>query len=145
MSKNHDTLYHYGVKGMRWGHRKVAKYQNKARIARESADEWDEMSDDARKKGKTKRAEKYSRYAKEDRIDADKYDKKALQAEDQSKIKSKKINGKAATAIGATVVVGSLATATALGVAGRLVISDLVYNNGDEIKGVLNAVKNIGR
>lgn len=33
MSKNHDTLYHVGVKGMRWGHRKKPE-QAQPRLAR---------------------------------------------------------------------------------------------------------------
>lgn len=77
---NYDApeLYHYGVKGMRWGHRKaIEKYQRKARISSDSAKEWDEMADYAEQRGKTKRAAKYRKYAAEDRANAERYTKVA--------------------------------------------------------------------
>lgn len=72
-----NSLMHYGVKGMRWGHRRAAKLVNKASTARASAKEWDEMAAYAKSKGKFKRAEKYSQNAAQDRADAAKYQQKA--------------------------------------------------------------------
>lgn len=80
---NHtNELYHYGVKGQKWG---VRRYQNKdgmltplgkkARLSRESADEWDEMARNADARGKTKTAAKYRKNASQDREDASKYEK----------------------------------------------------------------------
>lgn len=70
-------LKHYGVVGMRWGHRKAQKFTNKARTARESAKEWDAMARAAAAKGKTKRAEKFKSYAAKDRADAKMLDQKS--------------------------------------------------------------------
>lgn len=78
-----NELYHYGVKGMRWGHRKAQKYESKARLSRESAKEWDEMADYAQSRGKTRRAEKYRQNAKDDRRDASAYDTKAANMKKQ--------------------------------------------------------------
>lgn len=72
-----EELYHYGVKGMKWGHRKAYKFQRKANIANESAREWDEMAKRALSKGKAKRAEKYSKNAAQDRADAETYQNRA--------------------------------------------------------------------
>ena len=71
-----DELYHHGVKGMKWGHRKQ-KLISKANNARESAKEWDEMAKYAAQKGKTNRAAKYKKNAAADRADASKYEKQA--------------------------------------------------------------------
>ena len=72
-----DELYHYGVLGMKWGQHRVRKNQEKAKRSRESAKEWDEMARYAEQRGKTNKAEKYKRYASEDRADSTKYANKA--------------------------------------------------------------------
>lgn len=76
-----EELYHYGVLGMKWGQHRAKKSVSKAKTARESAKEWDEIARDASSKGKTKAAAKYKRYAAEDRASAKKYDSKAKQIE----------------------------------------------------------------
>lgn len=90
-----EYLYHYGVKGMKWGVKRAQKLQNKARIARDSAKEWDEMANYAAQRGKTKRAEKYAAYAKQDLADANKYQQKANKKVENRYAKAGKAAGKA--------------------------------------------------
>lgn len=88
-----DELMHYGVKGMRWGHRKAQKYEAKARTARESAKEWKEIGANKANKllaaGKTNKAakvkSKYESYAKKDYADARKLDAKADRTKREAK------------------------------------------------------------
>ena len=74
---NELELYHYGVKGMRWGHRKKIDYASQAKTSRESAREWTEMARYAEAKGKTKRAAKYRANAQKDLADAHEYERQA--------------------------------------------------------------------
>lgn len=74
---HNGELYHHGVKGMRWGHRKKVDYVAKAKMSRESAREWNEMARYAEAKGKTKRAAKYRANAKQDIADAQAYERQA--------------------------------------------------------------------
>lgn len=91
--ENNYELCHYGVKGMKWGVRRAAKYADKARNARESAKEWKEIgaykADKLRAAGKNKKADrvtaKYNKYAAKDRADARAYDEKAAQKQREAK------------------------------------------------------------
>ena len=74
-----DELYHYGVLGMKWGQHRVRRNEEKAKLSRQSAKEWDEMARYAKQRGQTSKAEKYKRYASEDRADSTKYANKARQ------------------------------------------------------------------
>lgn len=74
-----DELYHYGVLGMKWGQHRVRRNEEKAKLSRQSAKEWDEMAKYAKQRGQASNAEKYKRYASEDRADSTKYANKARQ------------------------------------------------------------------
>lgn len=101
-----QELYHYGVKGMKWGKRKAYQYQQKASISRQSAREWDQIgkyqSSAIRSKYQKKYAKdgdkewleigeakaqrkeaKYKKYADQDRADAQKQAAKAKQYKQQ--------------------------------------------------------------
>lgn len=106
---NVDELYHYGVKGMKWGHRKAQKFDNKAKIARESAKEWDEIgahkAGKALAKGKTAKAEKikmkYKLRADQDRADAAAYERKAEVKRNQAAFQKKQAEAGASRSRGA--------------------------------------------
>lgn len=76
-----NYLMHYGVLGMKWGQHRAAKNVTKAANRKASAKEWDELSNEARKRGNTKQADKYKRYAAEDRAKSAQYTKKARDIE----------------------------------------------------------------
>lgn len=57
--------------------RRSDKLKNKARIAKESAKEWDEMSRVAKERGKIAKSEKYAQNARKDRHDAKYYEEKS--------------------------------------------------------------------
>ena len=67
-------LVHYGIPGMKWGHRRAKKLISKANTARQSSREWNEMARYAESKGKTNKAAKYRKYAIQDLNDARRYE-----------------------------------------------------------------------
>lgn len=82
MYRQPDYLMHYGVLGMKWGQRRAKHYANKAKNAKVSAKEWDEIASYQRKKGaSSKKVSSYKKYASEDRIKSDKYANKSKQIE----------------------------------------------------------------
>lgn len=112
-----DELYHYGVKGMKWGHRKAQKYASKARTARESAKEWKEIgANKAAKlmaKGKTAKADKvafkYKLKADQDLADAKAYENAAKAKERGAKYQEKQAEAGASRSRGAKLATNLLA------------------------------------
>lgn len=93
-----DELRHYGVIGMKWGKRRAQRFADKAKLARDSANEWDEIRKyqvkKLRDKGQNAKADKMEAYYKEaaakDRADAKKYESKSKEI----KAKHERLAGK---------------------------------------------------
>ena len=118
---HNGELYHYGVKGMKWGHRKAIKLQGKARTARESAKEWKEIGEHKvakyMKKGKTDKANalknKYDSYAKADLEDARRYEAKAKVQQKKGNFSKARSDVSKSRSMGAKVATNILAGAFA--------------------------------
>lgn len=73
MDSDSDYIKHYGVLGMKWGHKKAVRYSNKSEIAKKSAKEWDEIAEYRQKKGNIKAANRARKNAISDRKASAKY------------------------------------------------------------------------
>lgn len=124
---NNGELYHFGIPGMRWGHKKSLQYTNKAKTARASAREWDQMAKYAQEKGKIKKAEQYHKYAKDNRREAYKLDKKAAYLKTPEAAKKRMKNQVIKTAVG--VAAGTAMALSALKMLGSKKISSLTKIN----------------
>ena len=91
-NNSEDELYHYGVVGMKWGVRRARKNVEKAKLARSSAKEWEEIARAKEAKGKTKAAAKYRQNAAEDIAAANRYSAKAksIQKKHEQRVGGKK-------------------------------------------------------
>ena len=104
-----NELYHYGVKGMRWGHRKAQRYEGKARNARASAKEWDELAARAKSKGKMKKSAAYTQAARNDRADAKRYDEKLKTVQKENKFRDSRRDVSKSRSTGAKLATNILA------------------------------------
>jgi hypothetical protein len=74
---NPDDILHYGVPGMRWGHRKARSYFKKADIARGVARDYNKISKEYATEGKTRKAKKFANAAQIAKSKESKYKYKA--------------------------------------------------------------------
>lgn len=120
-SNYNAELYHYGVKGMKWGQRKAQKLESKARTAKESADEWKEIGKNKAEKlmakGKTAKANKvqmkYDLKARQDNADAKSYEKRAATKKAEAKFQKTQAEVSASRSRGAKLATNVLAGAFA--------------------------------
>lgn len=75
---NYDELMHYGVKGMKWGHRKAIKMAGKRDKARATQQDWEAKYQQAMSTGKVRRAKKFAKKAEKYKNEADKQEGKLI-------------------------------------------------------------------
>ena len=140
-------LYHHGVKGMKWGVRRVKKYKAKADMYRSFAKDYDPDDYIGSKPLTAKERTKMNQKVSENLAKAKKYDEKAARAENGSavnrdnKAKQKMPSKKTKAAIAKTVTKGAE-------VAGKLMLAsaaDDIFYGGAGKKIAKEAVIQTGR
>lgn len=58
-----DELYHYGVPGMKWGHRRARRFYDKSTLSRNVANDYKRISKEYDSEGKTRKAKKAAKRA----------------------------------------------------------------------------------
>ena len=108
---SNNELMHYGVPGMRWGHRKAQKYSSRAAKDRQLAKQWDDAKtkevERLRAQGKMKKAARaeadYNKYADAARNSAKNLESKAKLAKEYAKRNEKQADIKAQRTMGAKI------------------------------------------
>ena len=135
---NNNELYHYGVLGMKWGVRRARKNVSKAKNARKSAKEWEEMARYSEQKGNKKKAAKYRSNAADDIADAQRYDAKAKKIQQKHERRSggkKVIDYTQKQSTGKTVVKSML-----LGTYGTLRYNEARAKGGSRARSLVNGI-----
>lgn len=130
-------LMHYGVLGMKWGQHRAAKNVTKAANRKASAKEWDELSKEARKRGNTKQADKYKRYAAEDRAKSSQYSKRARDIESKHVSRT---DQKTYDRVKKTSTVKLVGESLAVGTYGALKYNEVRANGASRGLSILNSI-----
>ena len=116
MSENYiitegGELYHWGVKGMKWGVRKANRYRARSAAIRTKADEFDDAANTAEKHRLNLQARHYRRNALKNRRKADDLDRKASIEESMTRGDRVK-RGAKTVAIASAISIGAISAGT---------------------------------
>lgn len=112
-----DELYHYGVPGMKWGHRKSIQYASKAKATMQKAKELEGIGSNKASKlmaeGKKRKADsiqaKYKSKAQMNREKAERYEQKSVEKQRESNFQGAQAKVSASRNKGAKVATSILA------------------------------------
>lgn len=131
-----DEIYHHGVPGMKWGHRKAVQIQGRKDKALQKYKEIQQKNPNSKKAVKAK--------IKSDKINASKYGKTSKQIVGEGVMKHIGSLGLQTAAATALIASGAIATAPALAAIGSVAISagGAMYRGGNAVSTIFKTYSN---